>query len=133
MQRALGRIDLDPCADAPRSVPAQRHFTRKEDGLARPWAGRVYMNPPYGEGIGAWVEKLVAAHAAGEVPEAIALVPTRTETKWFQRFRDYAICFPRGRLRFGGGTAEAPFPSAAVYLGRDRAAFVRAFSDLGDI
>lgn len=40
----FGAIDLDPCADAGRGVPAARHFTVDDDGLSQVWSGRVYMN-----------------------------------------------------------------------------------------
>lgn len=61
----MGGIDLDPCADPGRRVPAAAHYTAEVDGLRRPWSGRVFMNPPYGRNIGAWVDRLVEAHAAG--------------------------------------------------------------------
>lgn len=45
----------------------------------------------------------------------VCLVPSRTDTEWFQ---DYAmkgeIEFIRGRLKFGGHENSAPFPSAVV-------------------
>ena len=59
-QKTLGKIDLDPCSGPEKTVPAIHSFTKKEDGLRFAWCGRVYMNPPYGKEIGAWVEKLVA-------------------------------------------------------------------------
>src|SRR5262245_61092057 len=55
----LGGVDLDPCSNCGQpNVPAARHYTVKDDGLAQLWSGRVYMNPPYGRGIAAWVDKL---------------------------------------------------------------------------
>lgn len=130
----LGRIDLDPCSNVGRpNVPAASHFTVDHDGLSLPWSGLVYMNPPYGDGIGRWVEKLRAEYLAGNVTAAIALVPARTDTAWFAALRDGAICFVRGRLRFSGHQNSAPFPSAAVYFGPDAAAFVAAFQSTGDV
>jgi hypothetical protein len=133
----LGAIDLDPCSnshDHP-TIPAQRHFTIGDDGLAQEWYGRVYMNPPYGRAISAWVEKLDHEHTAHRVIEAIALVPARTDTQWWQVLRDYAVCFIEGRLKFSGdGNDEsAPFPSAVFYLGDNIGKFYYSFSHLGDI
>lgn len=131
----LGEIDLDPCSnskDAP-NVPARYHYTAADDGLTLPWAGRVYMNPPYGREIGAWVEKLTQSHKTGDVGAAIALVPARTDTQWFAMLRDYPVCFVTGRLTFVGNDDPAPFPSAVFYLGEDVATFYYAFDHLGDI
>ena len=41
VDRALGGIELDPCSDSVRSVTAEKHFTKDDDGLARDWFGRV--------------------------------------------------------------------------------------------
>jgi hypothetical protein len=91
------------------------------------------MNPPYGTTIGAWVEKLCKEYACGNVTEAIALVPARTDTEWFQLFDDFPVCFVHGRLKFSGSKNSAPFPSAVVYLGHDVARFNAAFRDLGKV
>ena len=129
---ALGSIDLDPCSDG-NTIPATTHYTEKDDGLTKQWAGRVYMNPPYGTGIKRWISKLADEFEQGEVTEAIALVPARTDTAWFRRLANYPVCFIRGRLRFGGMENSAPFPSAAVYLGPDSSRFREVFSDIGDV
>ena len=131
----FGVIDLDPCSNsrtAP-NVPAQLHYTEADNGLALPWHGYVYMNPPYGDEIAPWIPKLIAEHAAGRVPLAVALVPARTDTDWFAPLFDYPICFVHGRLRFSGASNSAPFPSAVVYFGDDVDSFVAAFGDLGPI
>jgi phage N-6-adenine-methyltransferase len=128
----LGVIDLDPCADKARSVPATKHFTEGDDGLSKEWRGRVYMNPPYGGAIEAWVEKLASSFAAEEVKEAIALLPSRTDTAWFRLLREYPRCFITGRLTFSGHESPAPFPSVVVYLGKHMQKFVRVHSALGD-
>jgi hypothetical protein len=131
----LGRIDLDPCAPpkAEQTIRASHAFTAEDDGLKFDWCGRVYMNPPYGREIVNWVEKLVAEYKAGRTKSAIALVPARVDTDWFRLFRDFAICFVDGRLKFSGSANSAPFPSATVYLGTNISQFYSAFSDLGDI
>ena len=75
----------------------------------------------------------MAEYVGGNVCEAVALVPARVDTSWFNRLRDYAVCFIRGRLQFSGHENSAPFPSAVVYLGSRRDAFYGTFSDLGDV
>lgn len=132
----LGAIDLDPCSnDGLPNVPAAQHYTREQNGLALPWNGRIYMNPPYGREIEEWVTKLVAEHRRpeGGVTEAIALVPARTDTQWFIELRDFTCCFVTGRLTFIGNNDPAPFPSAVFYLGDDLGKFFHYFDPFGDI
>lgn len=131
----LGEIDLDPCSNTfgDPNVPAATRWVEGDDGLGRAWRGRVYMNPPYGATIAAWTAKLSSEHAAGNVVEAIALVPARTDTKWWGALRDTAICFVRGRLKFSGAANSAPFPSAVAYFGERRDDFADAFGEVGDI
>jgi hypothetical protein len=131
----LGEIDLDPCSnshDDP-NIPATNHYTRGDDGLGHDWHGRVYMNPPYGRELPTWVEKLCGEYDAGRVTEAIALVPSRTDTEWYRRLREYPRCFIFGRLRFVGQENTAPFPSMAVYMGDRLPDFIDAFQDIGDV
>lgn len=129
----LGEIDLDPASDAARSIPAKHHFTVENNGLAKPWSGRVFLNPPYGHVLPDWVEAFAARHERAEFTEGLLLVPSRTDTEWFHRLRNYPRCFITGRLRFGGHHNTAPFPSMAVYAGPRVAHFYRAFRKLGDI
>jgi len=131
----MDEIDLDPCSNSHETpnVPAAMHYTAEDDGLAQEWRGRVYMNPPYGREIGAWVSKLVESYMLGDVTHAIALLPARTDTQWFAKLRNYPVCFVTGRLTFVGNDDPAPFPSAVFYLGDDIAQFYYAFSELGDI
>lgn len=131
--KLLGVIDVDPCAEPARAVPARVHFTEKEDGLSREWHGRVYMNPPYGDAIIAWVQKLCEQYTIGNVVEAVALVPARTDTAWWDEVSLAPVCFLRGRLKFSGGATGAPFPSAVIYLGKRGGKFDKIFRRLGHI
>lgn len=136
VESMFGHIDLDPCSNAKgaaANVPALNHYTADDDGLAQPWQGKVYMNPPYGDEIGPWVERIVRAFKDDEIYEGIALLPARTDTAWFQPLFEYPICFVRGRLKFSGADNSAPFPSAIVYLGVDIDLFKDWFATLGRI
>lgn len=125
--RALGPFDLDPCA-APEPRPwstADRHYTwPQQDGLALPWSGRVWMNPPYGKALGDWLSRL-ASHGEGT-----ALIFARTETEAFFRYvweRADAVMFLRGRLWFHTpdgvrSGANGGAPSVLVAYGRRDAA-----------
>lgn len=132
----MGQIDLDPCSNSlvDPNVPAARHYTREENGLIHPWAGKVYLNPPYGSEIGRWVEKLIFEYTyANHTEEAIALLPARTDTAWWYALRDYPCCLVHGRLKFGNAEIGAPFPSAIFYLGDGIDRFYNAFGGMGDI
>ncbi|MPV50156.1 adenine methyltransferase [Pseudactinotalea sp. HY160] len=114
---ALGlTFDLDPCSPGPGKsfVPARRHYTVEDDGLASPWRGTVWMNPPYGKHTPAWMSKLTA-HGDG-----IALVFARTDVRWFQDNADTAdaVCFISSRVRFfqGNTTTRGGTPGAGSVL-----------------
>lgn len=133
--RVLGTIDLDPCSNSHEkpNVPALKHLTESDNGLAHQWHGRVYMNPPYGRAIAKWVAHLSQEYESQRVVEALALVPARTDTKWFRALYPHYVCFIRGRLKFSGHGNSAPFPSAVFYLGTNLTAFLEAFEDIGHI
>lgn len=128
----LGTIDLDPCAEPAKRVPATNHYTAEDDGLEQGWRGRIYMNPPYGREIVAWVNKLTEEHKYGNVTEAIALVPARVDTTWWQTLTHREVLFVDGRLRFSEHENAAPFPSAVCYLGPNWTRFREVFAPLGD-
>lgn len=90
------------------------------DGLAHSWAGeRCYMNPPYGREIGPWVEK--ARREAERGALVVGLLPARTDTAWFHEHVYRAateIRFLKGRLKFEGAVASAPFPSMIAVWGK---------------
>ena len=132
--QTLGEIDLDPCSnEGEPNVPARQHYTKADDGLFLPWSGRVYMNPPYGRQIEQWTGRLVNFYRLDQVTEAIALVPARTDTQWFQPLYDFPICFVEGRLIFLGAEDGAPFPSALAYMGPHPERFIRVFSAVGTV
>lgn len=131
----FGEIDLDPASNQGEPwVNARRHFTRTDDGLAQPWEGKVFLNPPWdAQGSpGRWVDKLAEEYEAGRVTEAICLLPARVNTAWMQHLARHPRCFVKGRLRFSDSTGDAPFPVALVYFGDRVQNFVDVFHTIGD-
>ena len=135
----LGTIDLDPCCkDLKRpNAPASSYYTIQDDGLSKPWVGKVFMNPPYGDAIEPWPQKLTKEYRSGNTTEAIALLPARTDTFWMGHLNKYPRCYVRGRLKFldienSSGRNSAPFPSVLVYLGANADRFFQVFRHWGD-
>ena len=106
---------LDVCASDGMQM-CERYFNPEMDGLSQEWGGGelCWMNPPYGEDIIKWVRKAAQSPAI-----TVALLPARTDTRWYQDWvQPYAseIRFIRGRVRFKGASTGAPFPSViAIY------------------
>lgn len=108
-------FNLDPCADDT-NHKCDLYFTEEDNGLAKNWGGyRAFVNPPYGRKIGAWIEK---CYLESKKPNTtvVALLPARTDTKWFHNwiYGKAEIEFIKGRLKFGGCKNPAPFPSMIV-------------------
>ena len=111
--KALGEFDLDPCSPIKRPWDtASKHFTIEDDGLSKQWKGRVWCNPPYGNQLNKWLQKM-ASHNNG-----IALVSARTDTDNFTKYiwlQASGILFLRRRVAFyhvngskGAYTSGAP-------------------------
>jgi hypothetical protein len=126
---ALGPFDLDPCAPIERPWDtAAEHYTIADNGLAKRWRGRVWLNPPYGREAARWLRRL-AEHGNGT-----ALIFARTETTAFHQYvwpLADGVLFVRGRLHFhhpdgtrasGNGGA----PSALVAYGRGNLSVLQA-------
>ena len=134
--RRIAPIGLDPCGNEGSIVGARVTLSLDDDGLAADWcnAGLVFVNCPYGRTIGHWTAKCVQEAALGAT--VVALLPARTDARWWQTTVPHAmrVCFWRGRLRFLGAPASAPFPSAVVMWSRTRIddeSFGDAFGDAG--
>lgn len=97
--KKLGEFDLDPCA-APEgrfTDCAKDNYTEADDGLSKPWYGRVWLNPPYGKEAAPFMQRM-SEHRRG-----IALVFARTDTRWFHDtvFNSALyMFFFKGRIRF---------------------------------
>ncbi len=103
---------LDVAAQ-PDNAKCPRYLTPDDDGLAQPWKGVCWMNPPYGPTIGAWMRKAYESALGGAT--VVCLVPVRTDTRWWHAYAQYGeIRYVQGRLTFGGATNPAPFPNAVI-------------------
>lgn len=116
----LFHFTLDACA-FPENAKCERYFTPEQDGLSQPWDGVVWCNPPYGRQVGRWVKKAYETAKEGKAV-VVMLLPARTDTAWYHDYcymnRFATVRFVRGRLKFGGGTHPAPFPSMVVIFSK---------------
>jgi hypothetical protein len=95
---SLGSFDLDPCSPINRPWDtAKNHYSLLDNGLLLPWFGRVWLNPPYGGELEAWLNRM-AMHRNG-----ISLIFARTETKAVHLFGfpvANSLFFFNGRIKF---------------------------------
>lgn len=130
---------LDPCCNQS-NQKCPGGFYKEDNGLEHDWDGEtVYMNPPYGEpeqpckknckkkkcaerghhiteyvpGIIDWVEKAFKEVQKLKGTVVVALLPVRTDTKWFHKwvYGKAELRFIKGRVKFVGAPSSAPFPS----------------------
>jgi len=139
-REVLGEIDLDPASTdlANERVRARRIFTIIEDGLAQPWSGKVWLNPPYSQpAIAHFADKMVEEWTVlSQIEAAIVLTHNYTDTAWFQQLAGHAsaICFTRGRVRFVSPSGELAAPTqgqAFFYFGGHAGRFAEVFGDTG--
>ena len=111
-------FELDVCA-LPSSTKCKEFITPEIDALKQSWVAfnrrnMCWMNPPYGRQIKDWIKK--AHNEAQKGATVVALLPARTDTRWFHDYiyNKYEIRFIKGRLKFGDAVNAAPFPSMVV-------------------
>jgi len=115
----FGPFDLDPCANAT-NTKCKTFFTEEDDGLSQSWQGHtVFVNPPYGRGIDAWIKKGYE-EAQDSDTKVVMLIPARTDTKYWHDYvmKAEMVFFIKGRLKFGSQTNSAPFPSAVAIFSK---------------
>lgn len=98
----------------------------EEDALTAAWPlskGNIWLNPPYSRGLQKkFVEKAVLeADIFREITgyrdhHIVCLLPARTDTKLFHEVivPNGEVEFLKGRIKFKGAKASAPFPSMIV-------------------
>jgi hypothetical protein len=108
-------IDFDPCPDPTHpSWVSQQHTPLGTDGLSVKWPGSLhtFVNPPYSALKKCeWSKKILETRGF-----TTALVPSRTDTRWWQMLAQAAevVFMIKGRLKFGEAVNSAPFPSCLM-------------------
>jgi ParB family chromosome partitioning protein len=119
----MGGIDLDPasCAVANEVVKAETFYTSDDDGLSKPWFGRVFLNPPGGRGVvKSFWSKLVAHWMNREIEQAVWVGFSLEQLQMLQGCEmsplDFQICVPRKRLKFRSPGAESKSPTHGNFI-----------------
>ena len=113
-----GPFTFDPCASETNAT-ALEYLTEQDNGLMHPWKGKIWFNPPYGRVLSHWMEKANLELDSGRVELIVALLPARTDTRWFHNHvlaRRHTVQFIKGRVKYGNGKSPAPFPSIIVIM-----------------
>ena len=110
------KFNLDVCANDENAL-CDKYYTSYDSCLDKDWEMCNFMNPPYGRQISKFVKKAHDQWLENDCT-TVALIPARTDTKWFHSYiyQPATIIFIKGRLKFEGGEklAPAPFPSMIV-------------------
>jgi hypothetical protein len=144
----MGGIDLDPATteEFNSTVGAETIYTQTTNGLAYPWHGRVFINPPGGmirdangrrrSSMLVWWEKLIEEWAAGRTKQAVfvgfTLEILRLSQQTKHAVQDFPRCYPKARLRFGGDSPTHANVIAYLPSGvSSYRTFSRAFQHIG--
>ena len=105
------QFDLDVACppEGPAHTPANHWYTQETDGLASPWFGNVWMNPPFSK-TNNWAYKFMK-HAYG-----ICLVPM-SKSRWFDALWNNAeaACALPYNLRFEGHKRGSIFIACVMF------------------
>ena len=120
LRAEFGEFNLDPCCTRA-TCKAETWYGSDNpvytDGLEEDWYDRVYCNPPYGHGIGAWVQKCYEEVEGENAELVVALLPVGTDTHWWHKWVGSGSTetrFLKGRVHFVAAAGPAPFASAIV-------------------
>ena len=136
----MGSIDTDPASSkVPQKwIKAKRYYTAEDDGLTKPWTGRVFMNPSYSQPLIARLSEAFCRKAqAREFDRAIVLTNNATDTEWLQSMMHAcgALCFPKGRIKYYDATgkpANTPLQGQVfLYFGNNLRGFLTEFRQYG--
>jgi phage N-6-adenine-methyltransferase len=137
-REVMGGIDLDPASNEMAQVwiKATAYYTQRDNGLAQPWAGRVWLNPPYGTQMNQWIEKAISEYNGNRVEQMVLLVRPAPGSAWYQILSaQFPSCITNRRIRFinsaGKEQASPVHGNVFFYLGRANDRFRAIFESIG--
>jgi phage N-6-adenine-methyltransferase len=128
LNATFGPFTVDVAAE-PGNTKVQKYYTYYSDGLKQDWSDEnVWCNPPYGRGIGKWVEK--AYKSVSKETTVTMLLPSTTSAKWWPLVMQGHVIFLPGRVSFtldGKEYCPSPFPCTVVNFRFGRRGLVQKF------
>tara|TARA_R110002060_G_scaffold30712_2_gene41243 strand:+ start:2713 stop:4482 length:1770 start_codon:yes stop_codon:yes gene_type:complete len=116
-------FDLDAAALA-HNTKCPKFLSPEDDALSVSWTGKgiksVWLNPPYGKGIGNWIKKAWEESQKGLT--VVVLIFARTDTKWWHEWamKSSEIRLIEGRINFldplSGKTGKGGSPAPSALL-----------------
>lgn len=136
-REVMGDIDLDPASSAEWNavVDAFVFYDEGDNGLERPWAGNVWLNPPGGKypkghplggqsKAGLFWAKLMYELRSGGVDQAVVCCFSlnqlqSTQGGVWRSMAKFPFCLPRKRVAYVNAAGDAkspPHASAFIYV-----------------
>lgn len=132
--RVMGGIDLDPASSvvANERIKAKVIYTAADDGLVKPWFGRVWLNHPFGRlSNPSWIKRLIDSWEAGDIEQACCITFACTSENWFQPLLEFPQCFLSPRTNYdlpdGRKLRGVTKGSVVTYLGAEVERFKENF------
>ena len=140
-REVMGGIDCDPasCAIAQETVKATVYYTKEDDGLSKPWHGRVWLNPPFDfETCDQFVSRVCLEIDSGQISEATIVIPSWASRNYGQLAltQSQAFCSFEKRIKYYTPSKQAgnPFYETMVfYFGPNKFRFAQVFGAFGAI
>jgi hypothetical protein len=148
VRRVMGKIDLDPCSDSigNNTVLANKYYTKQQNGLKKPWRGKIFCNPPGGKmgnkpQVKIFWEKLCQEWMAKNIKEAIFLAFSveflQVGQSSYISPTAFPICIPEKRIQFldcnGKKQKQPTHSNAIIYIPGNKGTFVEEFLKIGDV
>lgn len=103
-RQLMGAIDLDPASSERANnliVHAERFYTAKDNGLALPWTGRVWMNHPFHRQWNKdWINKLIQEYTDGNIEQACCITYAATSEGWYRPLARFPQLFLAPRTNY---------------------------------
>jgi hypothetical protein len=128
---AIGGFDLDPAAGCEPTPIADNRYTPADDGLAQPWHGTVWLNPPFSDKT-PWYRRVVSQYEMGNIDRAVVIATVDPSADWFHDWFSQAdvIAYLDGRDWYLG-SGDSPTFSTQVGVWNPTAEVVDVLQSLG--